>query len=91
MAVLHSVGKKFYIPLESGDEAVLQYSRRPDGVLDLYHTEVPASQRGRGLGGVLAEAALSYAKEEGLKVILTCTYLQHYVTKHEEHIDIVLK
>ena len=37
------------------------------------------------------QAALSYAKEEGLKVILTCTYLQHYVTKHEEHIDIVLK
>ena len=39
----------------TGEEGVLQYSHRPDGSLDLYHTEVPPSQRGRGLGGMLAE------------------------------------
>lgn len=38
-----------------GEEAVLEYTRRADGSLDLYHTEVPSSQRGKGLGGVLAK------------------------------------
>lgn len=37
------------------------------------------------------QAAFGHAKEKGLKVILTCTYLQHYVTKHPEHVDIILK
>ncbi|CAI8044597.1 hypothetical protein GBAR_LOCUS24718 [Geodia barretti] len=50
MAVEHAVGAKFYVPLESGEEAVLEYSERLDGSLDLHHTEVPTSQRGKGLG-----------------------------------------
>ena len=42
---------------------MLQYSsRQEDGVLDLYHTEVPSSQRGRGLGGTLAEV---YSSQRG--------------------------
>ena len=39
----------------AGEEAVLCYSRLPGGSLDLYHTEVPPSQRGQGLGAVLAK------------------------------------
>ncbi len=41
-----------------GEEAYLQYALSADGVLDLYHTEVPASHRGQGLGAVLAEVDL---------------------------------
>ena len=42
--------------LHAGEEAVLQY--RIDGeIWDLYHTEVPSSQRGKGLGAVLAEVS----------------------------------
>ena len=42
----------------TGEEAVLEYSVRPDGSLDLVHTEVPPSQRGKGLGGILAEVTI---------------------------------
>lgn len=38
-----------------GNEAFLQYSLTAGGALDLYHTEVPPSHRGQGLGAVLAE------------------------------------
>ena len=41
--------------MHTGEEAVVLYSQLPDGVLDLYHTEVPTSQRGKGLGALLAE------------------------------------
>lgn len=33
----------------------MEYELMKDGVLDLYHTEVPTSQRGKGVGGRLAE------------------------------------
>ena len=51
-----------YPALTVGEQAVLEYSRLEDDgpALDLYHTEVPPSQRGKGLGGVLAEVSRDY-------------------------------
>ena len=43
-----------YLPT-AGEEGVLFYSLMNSGELDLTHTEVPPSQRGRGLGAVLAK------------------------------------
>ena len=37
------------------------------------------------------QAALEYAREKRLKVKLTCTYLQHFVSKHPEYSDLVLE
>ena len=31
------------------------------------------------------QAALGHAKASGAKVQLTCSYMQHYVSKHREH------
>ena len=39
----------------TGEEAVLQYRVDNGGIWDMYHTEVPSSQRGKGLGAVLAQ------------------------------------
>ena len=41
--------------MATGEEAVLEYSEGAGGELDMFHTEVPASQRGKGLGAVLAQ------------------------------------
>ena len=43
----------FYV----GEEAVLQYNMEGGEVMDMYHTEVPVSQRGKGVGGVLAQVS----------------------------------
>jgi len=37
------------------DNAVLQYAERSPGVLDMYHTEVPGTMQGRGIGKILAK------------------------------------
>ena len=42
-----------------GEEAVLLYSVKSDGSLDFHHTEVPSSQRGKGLGGLLAQVRIT--------------------------------
>ena len=41
----------------SGEEAELLYTLLKGGVMDMYHTEVPASQRGKGVGGILAQVS----------------------------------
>ena len=46
-------------PPTVGEEGVLFYSLMNSGGLDLTHTEVPTSQRGRGLGAVLAKVCRS--------------------------------
>lgn len=40
-----------------GEEAVLEYNMEGESVMDMYHTEVPVSQRGKGVGGVLAQVS----------------------------------
>lgn len=54
-------------------------------VMDIYHTFVPPTLRGRNLGGVLCDAAFAHAKREGWKVRPSCSYVsQSYVPKHPE-------
>lgn len=43
--------------LFSGEEAVLEYRMEGSEVVDMYHTEVPESQRGKGVGGKLAQVS----------------------------------
>lgn len=84
---------KFQICLAEGEKAVLLYKALencPEITWDCYHTEVPESHRGRGLAGMLADALFQHAVEGGLHLKLTCTYLQHYLTKHPEHSSIVV-
>ena len=49
----------------SGEEAVLLYSIQGD-TIDMYHTEVPASQRGKGVGGTLAQVRGGVSCGEGV-------------------------
>ena len=71
---------------------VLLYERDGD-VLDLYHTEVPPAYRGKGVAAHLAQAAFKYIQQNNLKMILTCTYLQHHHTSklQNKYTDYVVK
>jgi predicted GNAT family acetyltransferase len=72
-----------------GDEVAFAEYRLADGVIILPHTVVPEAFAGKGVGGQLAKAALSYAREQGLEVVPTCPFMAGYVTKHPEWHDIV--
>lgn len=58
--------------------------------LEIYHTEVPMKYQGKGLAGLLATACLDWAREQGFKVLTTCSYATSFVKKHPEYNDIVL-
>lgn len=46
---------------------------------------------GTRLGGFysMMQAAFAYLRSHHLKARLTCSYLQHYVTKHPQYKDII--
>jgi predicted GNAT family acetyltransferase len=66
-----------------GEVAFLDYKLEGDR-LTLVHTEVPEALEGRGLGGVLVKAALSYAQENDLTVIPVCSFVRSYLKRHPE-------
>ena len=80
--IVHEKGR-FYIPTPHGD-AELLYDNKESGIMNIYHTLVPEGERGGGLAGKLAAAAFKYAREKGLKVRPSCTYIEYYVEKHPE-------
>jgi len=78
---------QFEIRTEHGI-ALLRYAHAgPD--LDLLHTEVPDALAGQGYGATLATAALSYAKDQGMKVIPSCPFVAGYIRRHPEYQSLV--
>ena len=57
--------------------------------LAFIHTEIDPKFGGRGLGGVLARAALDSAREQGLGVLPYCPFIRAWIIKHPEYIDLV--
>jgi uncharacterized protein len=74
---------RFVVALPDGD-AELLYDMFADDVIDLQHTEVPASGKGKGVGDALVRAALAHARERKLRVIATCPYVQAWLRRHPE-------
>jgi uncharacterized protein len=73
-----------------GQIAFLEYSMA-EKVLVLIHTQVPTTLRGLGLASSLAETALQYARQNNLKVDVTCPSVLEYIAKHPEYSDLVLR
>ena len=65
--------------------AVLAYRERGSTVLELYSTFVPEQDREQGTAGRLVEAALTYAREQGMRVLPTCPYVARWLREHPEH------
>jgi predicted GNAT family acetyltransferase len=77
----NSAARRFEIHLD-GHLAFLQYEQRDDAIT-IVHTAVPKELGGRGLGGLLAAAALQWARaQSGQTVAVTCPFVREYMKKH---------
>jgi hypothetical protein len=70
------------------DVAFAEY-RLHDGWIALPHTVVPPAFEGKGVGSMLAKAALGYAREHHLMVKPACPFMAGYIVKHPEWHDLV--
>ena len=55
----------------------------------LTHTGVPGALKGRGIAAALVQAALAHARAQGLKVRPQCSYVQIYMRRHPETLDLL--
>jgi predicted GNAT family acetyltransferase len=55
----------------------------------LIHTEVPEELEGKGVGSAIVLKALQYAKDNELKIVPLCPFVQAYLKRHPEWNDVV--
>jgi len=69
--------------LSTTPESVLDYELQPGRVV-FTHTVVPGHYQGQGLAARLVEAGLAWARDQQLKVVPACSYVQVYIERHPE-------
>ena len=60
-----------------------------DGVVEISHTFVDDSMRGRGVAGKLMEKTVEHLRRENLKGIPSCSYATAWFSKHREALDVL--
>ena len=89
MSVEHDLVSRRFTFAGSGGTAVLSYAPAGSGLVELYSTFVPPTDRGRGIAARLVEAAVQHARSEGLRIIPSCWYVAQWLRHHPEHADLV--
>ena len=89
MSVEHDLVSRRFTIASSENTAVLAYAPAGSGLVELYSTFVPPADRGRGVAARLVEAAVQYARAEGLRIIPSCWYVAQWLRHHPEHADLV--
>ena len=80
---------EFYIVFNE-KKAKLVYEIK-NGVLDIKKVFVPKEKRGKGLAKKLTKKCFEYAKENKLKVKLTCSYVKNkFMPEHKNYQNITV-
>jgi uncharacterized protein len=80
LLITNNIEARRFQAVLGGHLALLNYQVR-GGVFQIDYVYVPVGYRGRGIAGQLMEAALTYARSAGLKVVPVCSYAQAYMTR----------
>ncbi len=86
-AVRHNPEKSRFELAVEGGLAIADYILR-DGVMTFTHTETPPALRGQGIASRLIEGALRSARDQGVKVRASCSYVAAYLQQHPEFADL---
>jgi predicted GNAT family acetyltransferase len=89
MSIEHDLVSHRFTVAADGGTAVLAYAPAGTGLVELYSTYVPPAGRGRGIAAQLVEAAVEYARAEGLRIVPSCWYVAQWLRRHPEHADLV--
>lgn len=88
MEVVHNPTRHRFEAGTSPNLAMLNYLPEA-ATVNMVHTEVPSPYQGQGLAGKLAKAALDWAREQGYKVVPSCSFVRGYIDKHPEYADLL--
>lgn len=87
-AVLHNATlDRFEVTVE-GHLCVIDY-QQGDGVVRLTHVGVPRPVGNRGIAAALTQAALDWARAEGLRVVPLCPYVIAWLRRHRDYRSLI--
>lgn len=72
-----------------GGTARLDYSRKDGDTVDFRSTYVPEEARGGGVAAEIVTRGLEWARDNGLTVVPSCSYVAGYLDRHPEYADLV--
>lgn len=81
-------GKRYEIHSDGERAGFLTYRSHPE-LIELVHTEIDEEFEGRGLGSQLISFALNDARERGLAVLPFCPFVNDYIQRHRQYVDLV--
>ena len=79
---------RFEAALPGGEYATLEY-RWLRGSMALMHTLVPTSARGKGVGAELVKYVLDYVRQQHLKIVVYCPFVNKYLEGHPEYSGLI--
>ena len=86
--VIHDANSRRFEVRVDGEHCTLDYDL--DGnIMTITHVIVPEPVGNRGIAAAMTEAALTWAREHGLRVVPRCPYAAAYVARHRQWADIV--
>ncbi len=81
-------GERYEIRSDGELAGFVTYRLRP-GLIELVHTEIDEEFEGRGLGSQLISFALNDVRERGLAVLPFCPFVNDYIQRHRQFVDLV--
>jgi len=88
IVVKHDKENERFVAEVRGDKAYLSYNIVNDKI-NFSSTFTPPESRGKGVAKIIVEYAFNYAKENNLKVIPTCSYVQAFVERNDNYKDLL--
>jgi predicted GNAT family acetyltransferase len=81
----------FYIDEEGEWVAELSYVRTGENIMVIDHTEVDEKFRGESIGRDMVAAAVTFARENGLKIRPDCPYARKVIESTPEFQDVLAR
>ncbi|MGO4676710.1 GNAT family N-acetyltransferase [Bosea sp. 2YAB26] len=78
---------RFELAVDGG--LALAYYRLDANRVVLTHTEVPQELSGQGIGSRLAKGTFDLIRASGRKIVLRCSFMAGWASRHPEYDDII--
>ncbi|MDR2082332.1 MAG: N-acetyltransferase [Candidatus Ancillula trichonymphae] len=74
---------------ESGRKVGMVYYINRPAYLDLYHTEVDPQVQGKHVAQNMLHLVFSYIRTHNRKAFVRCSYIQKFLSRHNEYDDLL--
>jgi uncharacterized protein len=85
-------GESSFFVEESGEKlAEITFFKSVEDEITVDHTVVSDKLRGQKVGNALVEKIIGFAREENLKIVPVCSFVQKQFEKNAEYEDVLAK